>query len=372
MFAREERQKLPEPVQSVITVGQVEEESNVPEPLVEPPDNFTLVAVGDIMLDRRVGTKIEDLGAEFPFEHVAELLREADLAFGNLESPISSVGEAVKGKEVAFRAAPQTISGIRNAGIDVLSLANNHAMDYGPATLMDTMDILAHNGVAYIGAGANSVAARRPANLTINGVKVSLLAYSYRFHMMVEAQQEHPGVAIAHSEAVKADVEEAKEWANIVIVSFHWGWEYSDHPDAETRELAYLAVESGASLVIGHHPHVIQGVEVYNGGLICYSLGNFIFDQRGTRTRRGLILRCTIGESGVQQAELLPVIIDALSLQPSLVSGEVAKPILLELERLSKQLNTVLELREDTAIVLGLQDVSIAKRTIIHNSIVDR
>jgi len=167
----------------------------------------------------------------------------------------------------------------------------------------------------------------------------------------VEAQQEHPGVAIACDEDVKADIGKAKERADIVIVSFHWGWEYSDHPDKETRELAHLAVESGANLVIGHHPHVIQGVEVYRGGLICYSLGNFIFDQRGTRTRRGLILRCSIGKSDVQRVELLPVIIDAMNLQPSLATGEVAESILIELKRLSKQLGTTLKLEENVAVI---------------------
>ena len=335
--------------ESPIAAESAKEKSSAPP--VEPPYSFTLVAVGDIMLDRGVGKKIETLGVDFPFECVAEILRNADLTFGNLESTISCLGSAVKGKEVTFRASPKTILGLSNAGIDVVSLANNHAMDYGSAALMETMDILAHNSVPYIGAGVNSMAARRPANFTINGIKVSFLAYSYNFHMMVEAQQEQPGVAIAHSDEVKMDIEKAKEWADIVIVSFHWGWEYSDHPDAETRKLAHLAIESGASLIIGHHPHVIQGVEVYKDGLICYSLGNFIFDQRGTRTRRGLILRCTIGKSGLQQARLLPVIIDAADFRPSLVSKEIAEPILLELKQLSKQLNTHLELSENMAII---------------------
>jgi len=367
MFARTERQKPPvieEPAKEEGNVSEAPVESYQKSPLYQsgepgnPPalathqvvPTFTLVAVGDIMLDRRVGGKIESLGAEFPFEGVAELLREADLTFGNLESPISSLGTEVKGKEVTFRADLESISGVRDTGIDVVSLANNHAMDYGAAALMETMDVLAHNGIIYIGAGANSAAAHRPASFTIKGVRVSLLAYTNKFHMVVEAQPEHPGVAIACAEEVKADVEKAKEWADVVIVSFHWGWEYSDHPDAETRALAHLAVESGASLVIGHHPHVIQGVEVYKDSLICYSLGNFIFDQRGTRTRRGLILRCTIGRSGVQQAELLPVIIDAAEFRPYLASGEIAEFILLELKRLSKQLGTDLEFRENIAV----------------------
>ena len=323
------------------------------DPAHEATENgLTLVAVGDIMLDRGVGTKIRKSGAEFPFKRVTGILREADLAFGNLESPISSLGAAVKGKEVTFRSALEVVNGIRDAGIDVVSLANNHASDYGSAALTETMDVLAHSGITYIGAGADPAAARRPANRVIKGVKVSLLAYTYKFHMVVEAQETCPGVAIASSEQIQADVKKAKKWADVVIVSFHWGWEYSDHPDAETRKLAHLTVDAGADLVIGHHPHVIQGVEAYKDGLICYSLGNFIFDQRRKRTRRGLILRCQIGKSGVLKAEFLPVVIDAAEFRPGLASAEAARSILLELKRLSWQLKTKLALIKNTAIVL--------------------
>ena len=325
----------------------------VSEPAQEVIESsLTLVAVGDIMLDRGVGAKIRKSGVEFPFERVAGILREADLAFGNLESPISSLGAAAKGKEITFRSALEAVSGIRDAGIDVVSLANNHASDYGPAALTETLDVLAHSGITYIGAGANPTAARRPANRVIKGVKISLLAYTYKFHMVVEAQKKRPGVAIAGSEQIQEDVKKAKKWADVVIVSFNWGWEYSDHPDAETRKLAHLTVEAGADLVIGHHPHVIQGVEAYKDGLICYSLGNFIFDQRGKRTRRGLILRCQIGKSGVLKAEFLPVIIDAAEFRPGLASAKAARSILLELKRLSRQLKTDLKLNKNTAIVL--------------------
>lgn len=337
-----------------VVAAQLEQSKEaVTEPASDATQNITFTAVGDIMLDRGVGDKIKKLGAEFPFESVAELLSEADLTLGNLESPISSLGKATKGKEVNFRAAPQVINGIRGAGIDVVSLANNHAMDYGTAAVLETMDILAHNSIAYIGAGANLAAAHRSANFAINGVKISLLAYSYRFHMVVEAQPKRPGIAISNAKAIKADVERAKKWADVVIVSFHWGWEYSDHPDAETRELAHSTIESGADLIIGHHPHVIQGIELYKNGLICYSLGNFIFDQKRMRTRRGLILRCSMGKSGIQQVEFLPVIIDAANFRPEPASGEAAKSILLELKKLSKQLNTELELKGNTATVLG-------------------
>lgn len=314
-------------------------------------ESFTLAAVGDIMLSRGVGGKIKNEGPDYPFKHISPLLKSADLAMGNLESLISSLGAAAQGKEINFQAAPEVVTGLKNAGIDVLSLANNHAVDYGPEALLETMDILAHNGIAYIGAGANAAAAHRPANFIVKGINISLLAYSSRFHMVKEAQPEQPGIAVSKGEEIVKDLREARKWADVVVVSFHWGWEYSDHPDGETRNLAHRVAEGGADLIIGHHPHVIQGVEWYKGSLICYSLGNFIFDQRGTRSRRGLMLQCRIGQEGIQQAELLPIAINPMEFRPALASGKEAASLLTELQNLSRKLNTEVFLEEERAQV---------------------
>ena len=303
------------------------------------------------MLTRGVGKKIKNEGPDYPFKNITPILKSADLVMGNLESLISSLGTAAQGKEITFRAAPEVATGLKNAGIDVLSLANNHAVDYGPEALLDTMDILAHNGIAYIGAGANAAAAHRPANFIVNGINISFLAYSSRFHMVKEAQPEQSGIAVAKSDEIIDDLREAREWADIVIVSFHWGWEYSDHPDEETRKLAHQVADGGADLIIGHHPHVIQGVEWYQGSLICYSLGNFIFDQRGTRSRRGLILKCHIGQDGIEQAELLPININPIEFRPALASGKEAASLLSELQNLSRKLDTEVILEEERALV---------------------
>lgn len=323
------------------------------DPIEPAPSSeiFDFTAVGDIMLSRGVGRKIQKEGFDYPFNHISPLLQSADLAMGNLESLISSRGTAAAGKEITFRAALEVVYGLKNAGIDVLSLANNHAVDYGPEALLESMDILAHNGIAYIGAGANAAAARRPANFTLKGINISFLAYSSRFHMVQEARPDQPGIAVTQGDTIVQDIKEAKKWADIVIISFHWGWEYSDHPDQETRDLAHQVVEGGADLIIGHHPHVIQGVEWYQGSLICYSLGNFIFDQRGSRSRQGLILRCQIGKDGILQAELLPIIISPTEFRPALVEGKAAAPLLTELRSLSQKLETEIILEPEKALV---------------------
>jgi poly-gamma-glutamate synthesis protein (capsule biosynthesis protein) len=283
---------------------------------------FTFVAVGDIMLSRGVGTQICKHGSTFPFEPTVEILRRVDVTFANLEAQISTLGEPVKNKEIHFRADPKSVYRLMYAGVDVVSLSNNHALDYGSNALFDTMDFLAHHGIAYIGAGMNDAAARRSANFICNGVKSSILAHLWDFYLTVEATTEKLGVAVIQRENITQDIKNAKAWADVVIVSFHWGWEYADHPTEEDRKTAYLAIDAGTDLVVGHHPHVVQGVERYQGKLICHSLGNFIFDQKSTRTRCGLILRCNFAKgNGISSAELLPTIIHPKEFRLRMASG---------------------------------------------------
>jgi poly-gamma-glutamate capsule biosynthesis protein CapA/YwtB (metallophosphatase superfamily) len=339
-------------IQTKSPAAWAESKAGIPSNLSEyyPPPRFTFTAVGDIMLDRGVGSRIKKYRPDYPFAHVAGLLKNADLTFGNLESMISKTGKKTLGKEVTFRADIDSVAGLSFAGIDIVSLANNHAIDFGDAALIETMDILAHNRIAYIGAGANFAAAHRPARFNINTIEIAFLAYSYEFDKVKEAS-ESPGIAVIDAEQVKQDIISCRRWADIVIISCHWGWEYSDHPDNETREFAQAAIDSGADLLIGHHPHVIQGVEKYKKGLICYSLGNFVFDQIGSRVKRGLILKCTLGKSGLLRATLLPIIIDQSEFRPRPAPEKEAFSILEELKKLSFDLNTVIEVENNQAEV---------------------
>ena len=313
------------------------------------------MAVGDIMLSRGVGTQIQKHGPTYPFELIAELLRNADLTFANLETQISTLGTPMARKEIHFRSEPTSVLGLMHAGIDVVSLSNNHSMDFGRDALFETIDVLSHHGIAYVGAGMNETAARRSANFTCNAVKVSVLAYSWNFYLTVEATADKPGVAVVQRERTTEppetantqrkkmvqDIKRAKEWADVVIVSFHWGWEYADYPTKTDRKTARHAVDAGADLVIGHHPHVVQGVEWYKSKLICYSLGNFIFDQRRVPTRRGLALRCHFAKEGdISAAELLPIIIHPQEFRPKIASGKEAVAILKEVQKLSLQMKT--------------------------------
>lgn len=264
----------------------------------------TMLFAGDIMLSRSVG-KIMEKRADwsYPFHRVGELLGGADLAFANLENPISRRGQNV-GSIYSFRADPRAADGLVYAGFDVLSLANNHIGDYGAEALVDTLAILEENGIAYAGAGRDYGEAYRPVVRDVRGVRVAFLAYTNLLPRAAHAPNSKPAVAYLDMDAVKSGIAAARELADIIVVSFHWGEEYHTRRSASQEEIAKAAVDAGASLVVGHHPHVAQEVERYKDGYIAYSLGNFVFDQNfSPDTSRGLLLKVTLRGKRIESVE---------------------------------------------------------------------
>lgn len=285
-----------------------------------------LVAVGDIMLSRTVEERMDVLGSSYPFVPTADLISSADIAIGNLESPLSAEGDPI-GKRFVFRAHPRHIAGLAWAGFDVLSLANNHLLDFGHQGLAQTMEVLRDNGLAYVGAGASYEEAHRPLIREAKGIRVAFLAYAA---IRWRGSHEVPTVeriAFAEVESVREDVRRAKQEADLVVVIMHLGTEYQAYPDEEQLAVSRAAIEAGACLVIGHHPHVVQGTAVYGEGFVAYSLGNFVFDMDvSERAREGGILRVLLGSDGVEAAELIPVrIVD--DVQPRYVAGRAGQPM---------------------------------------------
>ncbi len=273
----------------------------------------TLVFVGDIMLSRAVGKKIEaENDPHFPFLNVADALRSADLAFANLEGPISSRGKD-QGSEYSFRADPGVIEGLKFAGFDVLSLANNHIWDWGSEALEDTVNILKENGIQPTGAGKNFDEANAPAIFVIGNTRLAMFAYTTLYPRSLEATAEIPGISAFQLEKVADEIKRIKgsKTADIVIVSLHWGEEYVAHASEEQKDIAHVLVDAGADLVIGHHPHVVQEVERYKSrlpagrqGWIAYSLGNFVFDQGFSKeTMAGLMLKATVRNKEIFSVE---------------------------------------------------------------------
>lgn len=278
----------------------------------------TLVAAGDVMLARSVGVRVLEHGPEIVFAGVRQQLAGADIAFANVESAISDRGSATD-KSYVFEAPPESVGALTDAGIDVVSQANNHALDFGPEALLDTRRRLMDAGIGVAGSGANEGEARSWATVERNGLTFAFLAYvdtaaegTYT-RANWDATGGRAGVAWASTERIAADVAAARATADVVVVSLHAGVEYSQTPSDLQRAYAEAAIDAGAALVIGTHPHVLQPVEEYGGGLIAYSLGNFVFDGFDGIANTTAILRVTFDGPKIVDWEMSPVsVIDGL------------------------------------------------------------
>ena len=237
---------------------------------------LTIAAVGDLMFARDVVTLMQQHGPAYPFERVAALLAGSDLLIGNLEGTFTDRGEPLD-KVFTFRAPPALAETLRAAGFDAVSLSNNHALDFGPVGLRDTLDALDAVDVAHFGAGLDRREAAAALILEVNGAFVALLGFS-AVGSSEFAEGGRPGVARAETGAVSSAVAAITSAVDFVVVVFHFGTEYEATPTEQQRELAAAAVDAGAALVIGHHAHTLQPWERRGDSLILYGLGNFVFD----------------------------------------------------------------------------------------------
>lgn len=261
--------------------------------------SFSVLLGGDIMLDRGVEQVIMREGGDwqFPFSHIAEEVHTADIAFANLEGPLSDKG-VESGSIYSFRMDPQSADALYKAGFDMVSLANNHIGDWGREALEDTMRRLRRASIGYTGAAWNEKEIEEPGIIETAGRRVGFLAFSDVGPQWLKAGEALSGVAVlpASREDAKALVEKtvlhAKEKTDILVVSFHFGEEYEEIARDRQKILAHAAIDAGARVVAGHHPHVVQDIEEYGNGVIAYSLGNLVFDQHfSEETMKGLMLK---------------------------------------------------------------------------------
>lgn len=251
-----------------------------------------LAAVGDVMLSRYVGRRAAVEGADILFNGAADEIRQADVAFLNLECVLGDA-PASASKRFVFVAPSAYAGAIASAGFDVASVANNHTLDAGKAGFDQTVAALQKAGVQTVGHDGLVVVERK-------GLRIGSLAYC----------DFSCGHRELDEESIRSEVAGARDEADAVVVSWHWGVEGSEKPSPRQRRLARLAAQAGADVVLGHHPHVIQPVEwVSEGGrrtLVAYSLGNFVFDPPNEAQRRSAILKVRLGRGGAESFSLSP------------------------------------------------------------------
>lgn len=275
-----------------------------------PPPTVSLVLAGDIMLARRPGEAVA-AGAD-PFADWAKVLQGADLALGNLECVIATVGRRVP-KAYNFRCHPRNVPLLARY-FDAVSVANNHAGDYGKEAFAEQLDLLKQGKVPYFGGGKDLAEAHAPLVVEENGLRIAILGYNEVELRSYEAGPTSPGLAWSVDAQVKAGLQSARKrhQADLVVVYPHWGLEYQPKPSDRQRQLAQLMIDAGADLVVGAHPHVTQTVEWYKDRLIVYSLGNFVFDDfldvpadLNEPSRTSWVLRVTLGKHGIDRWDTL-------------------------------------------------------------------
>lgn len=267
-----------------------------------------LIFGGDIMLSRQVNTKMEKYrDYNWPALNIASTTLKADIAIANLESPfLKNASYQVLSGSFSFKANPKAIDSLKIGGFDVLSLANNHMLNQGKKGIEDTQSILSENNIAFCGAGLNEEDARNAAIIEKKGIKFAFLCYAYPDDASV-ASSDRPGIANMNIKKMQTDIEKTKELSDVVVIIMHAGTEYVTKPNWQQKDFARAAIDSGADIIVGHHPHWPQTFEFYKEKPIIYSLGNLIFDQMwSNETRQGLFLEMT-WQKGIKELKFIPI-----------------------------------------------------------------
>ena len=366
-----------------------------------PSTPLTMNFVGDIMLGRRYESNdgiIVNQGVEAIFQPTLNILGfAADLTIANLEIVLTDHDETHPTKSIVFKSDPQNVYGLTYGGIDIVSLANNHIMDFNQDGMIQTQSILNEHGILHSGSGLNSYEAYLPAIKTLKGNTIAFLSSSDRtgqynnYQPYLNAGENKPGFAYLTPYYLKEQIESVKNIADFTIIEMHAGSEYSlspgsdydsyeppdgfeslrinpasedgfivepflepededyswrlDRPQMWDRALRHFAIDQGADAVIVHHPHIIQGVEVYNRKLIAHSLGNFIFDLNYPETFPSMILNSKVYQDSILTYSITPVYIDNYIPRPA--TGELGTYILKYIANKSKELDTYVSINRD-------------------------
>lgn len=289
-----------------------------------------LIAAGDIFLKTKNNVS--------PFVHIKKLFLNYDLVFGNLETVLSNRGDLLE-KRVSLRANPEKICYLKDIGFNIVNIANNHIMDYGKIGLFDTIDILKRSNIKFIGTGRNIGEAIRPSIFEKDGLKIGFLGFT---SVGLIAREEDNGCAPLDRELIVRCISGLREKVDILTVSLHWGVEYVFYPSPEQQKLARAIIDNGADLIIGHHPHVIQGIEEYKDKLIFYSLGNCNFGVEQAKNYEGTDLGLIVSvefskEKGITNYKLIPVRIDA-NYVPTLLKEDKKTEVLEFIKKISSRI----------------------------------
>lgn len=308
---------------------------------VADPDGSKRVVMnfaGDTLYSGKVGELLKKQGYDYPYEHLGSTFLEDDLTVINLETPVTTQGVGAANKKYIFKSSPDVLPAMREAGVEAVNLANNHILDQGQEGLLDTLKHLQDQDIRYVGAGRNEKEAYAAQYFELQGMTVALLGFS---RVIPEtswyALENRPGVAGAYDHVLPKAIEairEARSKADLVIVMAHWGEELHKTPNDHQIHLSRAFIDGGADLIIGGHPHVLQGLEQYKGKWIAYSTGNFIFTKSlHADTWQTAVFRASCSKQGECDLHLTPYRTEIGQVVPLI--GEEAAAVLKEVQERS-------------------------------------
>jgi poly-gamma-glutamate capsule biosynthesis protein CapA/YwtB (metallophosphatase superfamily) len=308
---------------------------------LEIPDTVTttLMFGGDVMLSRTVNRKSRSYNDyTWPMSQIASTTALADLFIINLESPFTIGGNYnIPTGSFSFNADPRSMEALLISGVNVVSLANNHTINQGKKGIEDTIKLLTENKIAFTGAGLNEAQARQPAIVEKNNLTFGFLGYAYPNDYSV-ATEKRNGIANMDIEKMIADVTKLKVEVDVVIVMMHAGHEYVNRPNQQQITFAKSAIDAGADIIVGHHPHWVQNIEIYNNKPILYSLGNLVFDQMWSKeTQEGAMAEIVFIDQEINSIKILPTIIKdygQVELADKIISERVLKRMGLEVSEI--------------------------------------
>ena len=312
-------------------------------------ERFSILCLGDILLVNEAERSIQSRGSEYPFRKIANEFLKYDFIFANLEAPVTERGVPFAKKAYSFRTKPEIALCIKNLKIDAVSLSNNHLMDYGIEGIEDTVSYLDALNIRHAGAGRNLAEARKPAVLTFGATRVYIFAYCNRPPEQYYALENRQGTAPLDIGLVREDISSYKKKNDVALVSLHWGIEQTHIPQSSQIRTAHEIIDSGADAVIGHHPHWPQGIEIYRGKPIIYSLGNLVNGYYNHVERDNIGVGLYFSSGSLEKIKVLPIAGQnkKIQFQPYLLAGEPAGQTLELIRQLSEKLGTRMEIRDD-------------------------
>ena len=287
-------------------------------------DTVTVAIVGDMRFCGKLNDIVEKRSPYYFFSAFPDELQKADITAGALECPLTHRNQSRKNGSCGCN--PMIAETLQREGFDILFIANEHIFDEGPAGMEDTLNVLNQHDMKGLGAGKDMLAAQVTYVILKNDLRIGFIAFSAAPDNRKRDPKDRTAISTADADMIRMKVKVAKAVSDVVVVSFHWGEEYGFVPDEEQQQLAAVAADAGAALIVGSHTHTLQRYEIRNKSFIVYSLGNFITDQLRTSSQESAALTAVLTRDGVKQVDFLPFVIE--DYRPTPVNGDAAVKIL--------------------------------------------